>query len=112
MKRALVVGMIDGAAATQARLEHPIDVAVGVDGALYIADDLDHCVRRVDPSGAIATVAGRCGEEGFAGDGGPATHALLKHPLGIHLDPMGRRLYIADSFNNRIRVVTLDDAEE
>jgi hypothetical protein len=45
------------------------------------------------------------GTGGFAGDGGPATEALLNWPYGIELD--GNRLYIADSFNHRIRVVNL-----
>ena len=50
-------------------------------------------------------MAGRCGEKGFSGDGGRATEALLKVPYGIEL--RGSQLFVADTGNNRIRVVNL-----
>jgi DNA-binding beta-propeller fold protein YncE len=55
-------------------------------------------------SGIITTVA-RNGIAGFSGDGGPATSAQLYDPAGIAVDSAGN-LFIADSFNNRIRKVT------
>jgi DNA-binding beta-propeller fold protein YncE len=61
-------------------------------------------VRLIGGDGTIATVAGVCGSGGFAGDGGAATAALLDRPGGVALDSAGN-LYIADTHNQRIRVV-------
>ncbi len=41
----------------------------------------------------------------FKGDGGPPTAALLNHPYGVSLN--GKKLYVSDTYNNRIRVVNL-----
>jgi streptogramin lyase len=79
-------------------------VAIGPDGSLYIADTDHSCVRRVDPQGLIWTVAGICGTSGRSGDLGPATSALLARPFGIEVDAKGT-LYIADTYNHRIRIV-------
>jgi hypothetical protein len=95
----------DGGPATAATLDGPRDVAVGPDGAIYIADTNNHCIRRIGGDGTIATVAGQCGQPaGFGGDGGPATAALLNAPYGVAVDPHGN-VFIADSSNNRIRKV-------
>jgi sugar lactone lactonase YvrE len=94
----------DGGPATQALLKNPIDVAVGSKGALYIADTQNSCIRKVDANGMISTLAGKCGKRGFAGDGGHANAALLDRPYGVALDTHGN-LYIADTHNQRIRVV-------
>ena len=96
----------DGGPATGASLNNPRDIVVGPDGRLYVADELNHCIRAVDLStGTIATVAGN-GAADFAGDGGPATQASLNRPGGIVFDAHGH-LYIADTYNHRIRHVTL-----
>jgi streptogramin lyase len=96
----------DGGPATSAMLNQPRDVEVAPDGTIYIADTNNNCVRMIDASGTITTVAGRCGEDGaYAGDGGPATLAALNEPYGIELDGDGN-LYIADTLNNVIRLVT------
>jgi hypothetical protein len=50
------------------------------------------------------SAVGVCGQQGFAGDGGPATAALLNRPTGVGLDPAGN-LYVADTHNQRVRVV-------
>jgi DNA-binding beta-propeller fold protein YncE len=97
----------DGVAATSASIPDPYDVATAADGTLYVVDTYESCVRRVDLDGTIWTVAGICGQSGFAGDGGRATEALLDRPLGIAIDERTHRLYIADSGNDRIRDVTL-----
>jgi sugar lactone lactonase YvrE len=108
----------DGGPATEAQLSRITDVAVGPDGALYIADTENNCVRVVR-DGIIDTVAGQCGscsgvisdacncvggEPSCLRDGGPAREALLRHPFGIAFDRDGN-LYIADSLHHRIRVV-------
>jgi sugar lactone lactonase YvrE len=94
----------DGGPATTAELDHPVCVAVDADGNLFICDPFNARVRRVDhASGVISTVAGN-GTKGFSGDGGPATSAELQAPTGAAVDRSGN-LFIADSFNNRIRRV-------
>jgi len=100
----------DGGPASAAQISRPIDIEVGDDGTLYFTDVGNSCVRKIDPAGIISTVAGHCDPDpaishGFAGDGGPPTEALLDRPYGVHI--AGNKLYIADSYNNRIRVVNL-----
>jgi hypothetical protein len=94
----------DGGPATAAELGRLSDVAVGADGRIFIADTDNDCVRVITPDGNIATFAGQCGMAGFAGDNGPATAALLDRPYGVEVGPNGE-LYVADTHNNRIRVV-------
>lgn len=94
----------DGGPATAAKLSGIRDVDVGPDGTIYIADTDNHCIRAVDAAGNISTVAGVCGQSGYAGDGGPATEALFYDPFGIEVAEDGT-LYIADTYNNVIRRV-------
>jgi sugar lactone lactonase YvrE len=95
----------DGVPATEATLNHPDGVAIDHDGNVYIADTFNHRVRRVDPGGTITTIAGsRYGDDGFAGDGGPATEALLNRPTGVVVSRRGD-VFIADEYNHRIRRV-------
>jgi DNA-binding beta-propeller fold protein YncE len=98
----------EGVPADQAQLNYPLDIARGKDNAIYIADMGNNCVRRIDlrPPHLITTAAGICGERGFSGDGGPARIAHLNVPRGIAIGP-DNALYIADSFNGRIRAVRL-----
>ena len=93
----------DGGPATQAQLKSPVGMAVDAAGNLYIADNADNRIRRVDTQGRITTIAGT-GEEGFSGDGGPATVAKLSSPYGVAVDTSGN-LYIADTHNSRVRRV-------
>jgi hypothetical protein len=72
---------------------------------VYIADQNNSVVRRVNPSGVISTFAGN-GAIGYAGDGGTATAAGLNIPWGICVDNATNDVYISDGFNNRIRKVT------
>lgn len=91
----------DGGAATAARLNSPHALAFDSQGNLYIADTLNHSIRRVDRQGVITTVAGT-GESGNSGDGGPATAARLNSPAGVAIG-FGDTIYIADTGNNRVR---------
>lgn len=93
----------DGGDATSAQLSFPTDVAVDGKGNLYIADTYNNRIRKVDASGKITTVAGT-GYGGFYGDGGSAAEANLYYPWGVVIDNVGN-LYIADTFNSRIRKV-------
>ncbi len=100
----------DNGPATQALLANPSGLAVSPDGSLYIADAGMSRVRRVAPDGTISTVAGTGtlnGAGSYGGDGGPAAMAQLDEPSGIALGPDGS-LYVADTFNNRIRRISAD----
>jgi sugar lactone lactonase YvrE len=92
----------DGALATSAWLAAPCGVSVDRAGALYISDTSNNRIRKVSPGGIISTVAGA---DHYAGDGGPATAALLQYPRGVAVDATGN-LYIADTGNYRIRKVS------
>src|SRR5437763_15472423 len=70
----------DGGPATRAQLNNPYGIVRGPDGALYICDVDNHAIRRVAKDGTISTVAGTPGKKGYAGDGGPATAALMNEP--------------------------------
>jgi uncharacterized protein (TIGR03437 family) len=96
----------DGAAAAVAQLNNPAGVAVDSSGNLYVADTLNHRVRKISPAGTITTVAGT-GVAGISGDGRPATSGQLNSPMGVAVDGSGV-LYIADTGNNRIRMVAVD----
>ena len=93
----------DGGPAAAARLYFPVGAAVDRAGNLYIADRSNHRIRKVDRAGNIVSVAGN-GEQGYAGDGGPATAARLSFPVDVAVDGAGN-LYVADSGNDRIRRV-------
>jgi sugar lactone lactonase YvrE len=95
----------DGPAAA-AQLSNPIAVAVDSSGNLYIADLSNQRIRKVSGSGVITTVAGN-GEGGFAGDGGPATSAVLANPAGVAVDSSGN-LYLVDFDTGRARKITSD----
>jgi trimeric autotransporter adhesin len=93
----------DGGPAVSAALAGPVGVALNAAGDLFIADTNNHRIRRVR-SGMITTFAGN-GYGGYAGDGGAAMAAELAYPAGVAVDSNGN-LYIADTGNNRIRMVT------
>jgi len=76
-------------------------------GNLYIADSGTNRVRMIDARGFIHPFAGT-GDAGATGDGGPALKAKLAGPSGLAVDPKTGSLYIADSGNHRVRMVTGD----
>jgi uncharacterized protein (TIGR03437 family) len=93
----------DSGSAVGSQLNYPTGIAVDKSGNLYIADGLNNRVRKVS-GGVISTVAGN-GTAGYTGDKGPATSAELNNPTGVALDSSGN-LYIADSANNVVRMVS------
>ena len=96
----------DGGPAVDAQLDYPRSLAFDADGLLWIADTDNHVLRTVDlATGVITTAVGTGDVSGFSGDGGPAAEATLYRPFGIDFDPAGD-LYIADTYNHRIRVVS------
>lgn len=97
----------DGYSASTTPINSPSDVFLDRDGNMFIADTGNNRIRRVDAeTGIITTVAGRFGE-GFSGDGGPATEAMLDSPVSVVVDVAGR-IYICDGGNFRVRRVELD----
>ncbi len=95
----------DGGPATSANLSFPYDVTFDSSGNMLIADTVNYAVRSVDANtGTIKTIAGTGTKQGYGGDLGPATSALLFNPFGIAADNAGN-VYIADSSNFVVRVV-------
>ena len=95
----------DGGQATSAHLGDHMSVALDLSGNIYIADTDNNRIRMVIKStGVITTVAGGA-VPGYSEDGGLATSAQLNYPQSITVDALGN-LYIADTHNHRIRMVT------
>jgi uncharacterized protein (TIGR03437 family) len=95
----------DGGPPLQAVFSPNINIAAGPDGSLYIADQGNNRVRKVDPSGAtINRVVGN-GQSNDTGDGGPATLAAIGSPLSVALDAAGN-LYVGVGSDSRVRKVT------
>lgn len=95
----------DGGPSVLARLS-PIALAVEASGALLVADDEAHRVRRITPGGAISAFAGN-GALGASGDGAQAVNAAMNVPQDLVVDAAGN-VYISDSNNHRIRRVAPD----
>ena len=93
----------DGGAATSATLASPYGLAMDSNSNLYICDTSNNVIRQVTSAGIISTVAGNH-IAGYSGDTGAATSAELSAPKGAAVDA-GGNLYIADTANNRIRMV-------
>ncbi len=93
----------DGGSALLAKLRHPNGVAVDAAGNIYIADQGNDVIRKINTSGIISTIAGT-GTAGFTGDGGLATLARLDDPEAVAVDISGN-IYIADNNNSRIRKI-------
>jgi hypothetical protein len=93
----------DGGSATSAEINGPEGVAVDASGNVYIGDAENQRIRKISTTGIITTIAGN-GTKGYSGDGGLAANAELYYPDGIAVDDSGS-IYIADSYNNRIRKI-------
>ncbi len=97
----------DGGAATGAEFDDPYGVAVDSSGNVFISDLSNGVVRKVTTDNKINTIAGTNSYIGYNGDGTAATSAGLYRPLGVVTDASGN-VYIADSFDHRIRKVSTD----
>jgi hypothetical protein len=96
----------DGGKASAALLNEPFHCDLDGKGHLYVADAMNHCIRRVSlRTGVITTVAGT-GKKGYSGDGGPAIKATLNEPYAVAVSRAGD-LYIVDRLNAAVRRVDL-----
>jgi sugar lactone lactonase YvrE len=93
----------DNGMATAAQLNNPSDIEVDVFGNIFIADKLNHRIRKINSSGIISTIAGT-GTAGYSGDNGQATSATLNLPYNVKVSTSGS-IYINDKFNSRIRKI-------
>jgi len=93
----------DGGLAVYAKLNWPDGISLDASGNIYFADANNYCVRKIDTSGIITTIAGT-GVRGYSGDGGLAVEARLYRVLGVQVDASGN-VYMVDTSNNRIRKV-------
>jgi len=93
----------DGGPALKASIRNIDYLEMSPQGELHIVGMNSNSVRKITKDGKIVTVAGT-GYQGYFGDGGPATKAMLKSPVAIAFDSKGN-LYITDMGNNRIRKV-------
>ncbi len=92
--------------AKYAHFNTPMGVAVDSAGNVFIADTLNHVIRKVGTDGLVYTVAGK-GGSGYSGDDGVATNSTLNRPISVAIGADGS-LYIADQGNHKIRKVGTD----
>ncbi len=97
-------GSEDGAAA-DARFDGPTGITIDASGNLYVADQNNHTIRKIDNEGDVTTVVGVAGEEGFTD--GTADAARLNEPHGLTIDTSGN-LYITEWGNNAARVIEME----
>ena len=98
-----IAGDVDNCQATAAELNSPADVAIDDSGNIFIADQSNNKIKKVNKSGVITTIAGT-GSSGYNGDNIMATSANLYLPIGLALDDSGN-IYFTEDGNNRIRKV-------
>jgi hypothetical protein len=95
-------GATDGPG-TSATFDNPHDIAVDSGGNLYVADEVNASIRKVDPEGNVSTFAGMNGQAGYAD--GTGTAARLNGPFGVAVDVNGN-VYVSDRYNYVVRKIT------
>jgi len=96
-------GFADGVG-TAAAFNTPSGLALDNAGNLYVADTGNHAIRKITPQGVVTTFAGT-GTAGYRD--GAAAQAQFDAPIGVAVDNAGK-VYVADTYNDRIRVIGLD----
>jgi len=87
-----------------ARFNHPSGIVADIWGNIYVSDTENHKIRKISATGVVTTFAGT-GAQGDAD--GAASQASFAFPAGLAMDANGN-LYVADSYNNKIRMITPD----
>ena len=95
----------DGGPATLAVFTKPLGIAADKHGNIFVSDQYEHVIRKINSGGVISTVAGRTGVSGYSGDDGAATNATFGLAWGISVDSSGD-LFICDEDHNNVRKVT------
>lgn len=95
-------GSADGAGGS-ARFNSPAGLAIDSSGTLYVADMLNHTIRKISADGTVSTLAGSAGTPGTAN--GSGSNARFQEPVGVAVDSSGN-VFVADSGNSAIRKIT------
>lgn len=95
-------GFADGTGVS-AKFRYPLEVTLDKSDNIYVVDHANHKIRKITPSGFVSTLAGSF--QGFAD--GTGTSARFDYPKGITIDTKGT-IYVADTFNYKIRKITPD----
>ena len=95
-----VYGFADGDG-INAKFYFPKGIALDASGNLYVADDINHRIRKITPTGTVTTIAGST----LGSDDGDGINAKFNNPRGVTLDAAGN-IYVADAGNHRIRKIT------
>jgi sugar lactone lactonase YvrE len=102
-------GSTDGDALTQATFRSPAALAIDLAGNIYVADEVNHAIRKIGTDGRVTTIAGLMrisgDEEGIGGN------ARFDSPKGIAVDPQGEYLYVAEWSNHKIKRIHIASQE-
>jgi sugar lactone lactonase YvrE len=93
----------------EAQFDQPMGIAVDKAGNVYVADTMNHRIRKIAPDGTVTTIAGSGDDFGPLGGGykdGPSSSARFKMPYGLIVDPNGD-LIVGDTWNHKIRKIIL-----
>jgi len=99
-------GFLDGVGLGATEFWEPHQGAFDEEDNFYVADGLNHCIRKVTPTGQVSTFAGRPGNKGYSD--GALRDAQFSGPFGIIYDKVNQVFYVADRGNHRIRTITVE----
>lgn len=100
------LGSADGIGSA-ARFSFPAGIAVDLAGNVYVGDYNNNNIRKITPAGVVTTLAGLAGLRNYGFVDGTGSAARFDGPTGVAVDAAGN-LFVADSYNDAIRLVTPD----